>query len=146
MLITAFRGTTGSGAWSVYEKAWSTVDGDWSEATLVSGGAGMRVYDTVPNIPTPPAIVIIPDSPWILPNRLGSNLNYEARWKILVIIKKRQNAAETLDTENAIDTVLDLIPLAFQVINVNAPQLNDLGSQGTVITTEINVSIQMKVG
>ena len=106
--------------------------------------SGYRVYDTVPNIPTPPAIVVVPDSPWLLPNRLGSTLNYEARWRVMIVIKKRQNAAETLDTENAVDTILGLIPDTFQVTAVNAPQLNDIGSQGTVITTEINVSIQMK--
>ena len=108
--------------------------------------SGYRVYDTVPNIPTPPAIVVIPDSPWILPGRLGSNLNYECRWKILIVIKKRQNAAETLDSENAVDTLLKLIPDTFQVTAVNAPQLNDLGSQGIAVTTEINVTIQMKEG
>ena len=108
--------------------------------------SGYRVYDTVPTIPTPPAIVVIPDSPWILPGRLGSNLNYECRWKILIVIKKRQNAAETLDSENAVDTLLGLIPETFQVTGVNAPQLNDLGSQGIAVTTEINVTIQMKEG
>jgi hypothetical protein len=108
--------------------------------------SGYKVYDTVPNIPTPPAIVIVPDSPWILPGRLGSNLNYECRWRILIVIKKRQNAAETLDTENAVDTILNLIPISYQVTAVNAPQLNDIGAQGTVITTEIDVSIHMKEG
>jgi hypothetical protein len=108
--------------------------------------SGYKVYDTVPNIPTPPAIVIVPDSPWILPGRLGSNLNYECRWRILIVIKKRQNAAETLDTENAVDTILNLIPTSYQVTAVNAPQLNDIGAQGTVITTEIDVSIHMKEG
>ena len=146
MLITAFRGTTQSGAWSVYEQAWNATDGSWTEATLVSGGVGMKVYDTVPTTPTPPAIVIIPDSPWIVPGRLGSNLNYEARWRIMVVIKKRQNAAETLETENAVDSVLALIPTPFQVTGVNAPQLNDIGAQGVVVTTEINVSIHMKEG
>jgi len=106
--------------------------------------SGYRVYDTVPNIPTPPAIVVVPDSPWLVPGRIGSNLNYEARWRILIVIKKRQNAAETLDTENAVDIVLGLIPTEFLVTAVNAPQVNDIGAQGTVITTEIDVSIQMK--
>ena len=109
-------------------------------------GQGFNVYDTVPNVPTPPALVVKPDSPWIVPGRLGSNLNYEARWTILVVIKKRQNAAETLDTENAVDTVLSLIPNTFVVTAVNAPQLQDTGAQGIVITTEINVTIQMKEG
>ena len=109
-------------------------------------GSAYRIYDTVPNVPTPPAVVIVPDSPWIVPGRIGNTLNYEARWRIMVVIKKRQNAAETLDTENAIDEILSLIPSTFQVTAVNAPQLNDIGAQGVVVTTEINVSIQMKEG
>ena len=108
--------------------------------------SGYRVYDTVPNIPTPPAIVVRPDSPWLIPGRIGSNLNYEARWIITIVVKKRQNAAETLDTENAVDTVLDLIPNTFTVRTVNAPQMTDLGSQGMSVTTDIEVSIQMKEG
>jgi len=107
-------------------------------------GAGYRVYDTVPAVPKPPAIVVSPDSPWIRPNRIGSNLNYECRWKILIVISPRQNAAATLDTENAVDTVLGLIPTSFQCQGVNAPQLQDIGAQGTILTTEINVSASMK--
>lgn len=114
--------------------------------TTAFTSSGYRVYDTVPNIPTPPAIVVRPDSPWLVPGRLGSNLNYEARWIITIVIKKRQNAAETLDTENAVDTILGLIPTSFTVRAVNAPQMTDLGSQGMAITTEIEVSIQMKEG
>jgi hypothetical protein len=107
-------------------------------------GAGYRVYDTVPAVPKPPAIVVSPDSPWIRPNRIGSNLNYECRWKILIVISPRQNAAATLDTENAVDTILGLIPTSFQCQGVNAPQLQDIGAQGTILTTEINVSASMK--
>lgn len=114
--------------------------------TTAFTSSGYRVYDTVPNIPTPPAIVVRPDSPWLVPGRIGSNLNYEARWIITIVIKKRQNAAETLDTENAVDTILGLIPTSFTVRAVNAPQLTDLGSQGIAVTTEIDVSIQMKEG
>jgi hypothetical protein len=144
LLIAAFRGSSGAGYWSVYERAWSAMEGDWTEAALIVGGVGMRVYDTVPAVPKPPAIVISPDSPWIRPNRLGSNLNYEVRWKILVIISPRQNAAATLDTEAAVDSVLAMIPNGFTCQGVNAPQLQDIGAQGTILTTEINVSASMK--
>jgi len=144
LLIAAFRGSSGAGYWSVYERAWSAMEGDWTEAALIVGGVGMRVYDTIPAVPKPPAIVISPDSPWIRPNRLGSNLNYEVRWKILVIISPRQNAAATLDTEAAVDSVLAMIPNGFTCQGVNAPQLQDIGAQGTILTTEINVSASMK--
>lgn len=105
---------------------------------------GLRVYDTVPAVPTPPCIVIVPDSPWLLPERIGSALNYRARWRILVVISPRNNAQAVLDIEDAVDTLLGLIPSGFNVDLVNPPSLSDTGAQGTVYTTEIAVSAHMK--
>lgn len=107
-------------------------------------GSGIRVYDTVPAVPKPPAIVVTPDSPWIVPERVGSPLNYRIRWRVLIVISPRSNEAATIDTEDAVDTVLALIPATFNVEQVNPPQLQDIGAQGTVISTEVNVSAHWK--
>ena len=107
-------------------------------------GNGYRVYDTPPVVPAPPCVTFVADTPWIRPNRIGSALNYEVRWRIIVVIKVRKNSAELLDAEDAIDTILGLIPAGFEVAQVGPPQLTDTGAQGTVITTEIAVSAQMK--
>ncbi len=107
-------------------------------------GHGIKVYDTVPAVPKPPAIVITPDAPWIIPERLGTPLNYRVRWRVMVVISPRNNEAATTDIEDAVDTVLDLIPSTFNVEQVNPPQLSDIGAQGTVLTTEINVSAHWK--
>jgi len=107
-------------------------------------GNGYRVYDTMPAVPKPPAIVIIPDSPWIVPERLGSALNYRVRWRVTVVISPRSNEAATTDIEDAVDVVLANIPASMNIEQVNAPQLQDTGAQGTVLTTEINVSAHWK--
>lgn len=107
-------------------------------------GHGIRVYDTVPAVPKPPAVVITPDSPWIVPERVGSFLNYRVRWRVLVVISPRNNEAATVDIEDAVDTLLGLVPSGFNVEQVNPPQLNDVGAQGTVLTTEINISAHWK--
>lgn len=107
-------------------------------------GNGIRVYDTMPAVPKPPAIVIIPDSPWIIPERIGSSLNYRVRWRVLVVISPRNNEAATTDIEDAIDVVLANIPSTMNVEQVNTPQLQDTGAQGSVLTTEINVSAHWK--
>lgn len=107
-------------------------------------GLGLKVYASAPPVPSPPCIVVIPDAPWIRPGRIGSNLNYEVRWRLLVVISPRKNDAAQLDTENAVDAVLDALPPSYLVSAVGQPQLTDTGAQGTVITTEINVSAQMK--
>jgi hypothetical protein len=106
-------------------------------------GQGLQVYTTVPAVPRPPAVVIIPDSPWITHER-GTALGYRVRWRVLIVISPRNNEAATLDVENAIDLLLPLIPAGFSWDVVNPPQLNDVGAQGTVYTTEINVSVSMK--
>jgi hypothetical protein len=107
-------------------------------------GTGYRVFSTAPAVPTTPSLVIIPDSPWINPERLGSVLNYVCRWKILVVISPRKNDAAAADTETAVDAVLALMPAGFNVTQVGPPQLTDIGAQGTVVTTEIYVSAHMK--
>lgn len=107
-------------------------------------GHGYKVYSTAPAVPTTPSIVIVPLSPWITPSRIGSALNYRVNWKIIVAISPRKNDAATIDTENAVDVVLGLLPVEFTVTDVGAPTLTDIGAQGTVITTEINVAVQMK--
>jgi hypothetical protein len=106
-------------------------------------GQGLQVYTTVPAVPRPPAVVIVPDSPWITHER-GTALGYRVRWRVLIVISPRNNEAATLDVENAIDLLLPLIPTGFSWDVVNPPQLNDVGAQGTVYTTEINVSVSMK--
>jgi hypothetical protein len=109
-------------------------------------GNGYKVYDTVPATPITPSVVCIPDSPWIRPSRLGSNLNYEIRWRILININARVNESATKATEDAIDTLLVALPDTVLVELINAPQLLSIGAQGTVMSTEINVTMQMKVG
>jgi hypothetical protein len=66
------------------------------------------------------------------------------RWRVLVVISPRSNEAATLDIEDAIDELLALVPSTCNVEQVNPPQLNDVGAQGTVLTTEINVSAHWK--
>ncbi len=107
-------------------------------------GQGLKVYTTVPAVPKPPCIVVIPDSPWIQPTRLGSNLNYRVRWKVLVVISPRNNEAATLDIEDAVDLILGLMPSGYVAELVSPPQLADTGAQGTVYTTEISVTVQMQ--
>lgn len=119
-----------------------------SRETIIDAlsGNGYKVYDTVPATPITPSVVCVPDSPWIRPNRLGSNLNYEIKWRILININARVNESATKATEDAIDTLLVALPDTVLVEVINAPQLLSLGAQGTVMSTEISVSMQMKEG
>ena len=108
---------------------------------------GLKVFQTPPSIPKPPCIVLTPDTPWLVTGRIGSNLNYRVRWRILVVTAprvSRNNDVTQLDVENAIESALRHIPAGFEVEQVGPPQYTDVGAQGTVVTTEIAVSALMK--
>jgi len=109
-------------------------------------GNGYKIYDTVPTVPVTPSVVIVPDSPWVEPTRIGSTLNYAVRWRLLLNVNVRVNAVAISTTEDALDVLLAALPASVNVASVNPPQLLTLGSQGTVMTTEIQVQIQMKEG
>jgi len=109
-------------------------------------GLGYKIYDTVPTVPVTPSVVIVPDSPWVEPTRIGSTLNYAVRWRLLLNVNVRVNAVAISTTEDALDVLLAALPASVNVASVNPPQLLTLGSQGTVMTTEIQVQIQMKEG
>jgi len=107
-------------------------------------GLGYKVYGIAPAVPAPPCVVILPDSPWCIPSRIGSNLNYLVRWRVMVVISPRNNTAAQNDIETAVDTILGAIPSPYAVESVGQPTLTTVGAQGTVITTELTVSVQMK--
>jgi hypothetical protein len=108
-------------------------------------GLGLIVYDVVPATPTTPSVSIIPDTPWITPERISSHLQYEVRWKLLLAVKTNQNKAAQNDSEKYVDFILGALTNShFNVSLVGPPQLTDVGAQGTVLTTEINVSVSMK--
>ena len=40
-------------------------------AGLLASVTGYKVHDVAPNVPIPPCLVIVPDTPWITPERIG---------------------------------------------------------------------------
>lgn len=112
--------------------------------TTAMAGLNIKVYDVVPGTPIAPCVVVIPDSPWLLPERIGSSLNYRARYRVMIVTSTRNNAQAMLDIEDNVDAALGLIPTGFNVDQVGPPTLTDTGAQGSVYTTEIAVSAHMK--
>ena len=97
-----------------------------AELVTMLEATGRTVYGVAPKVPIPPCLVVVPDAPWIIPNRLGSARNYELRY------------------EAAVDAILDTVASKFAVTQVGPPQLTDIGSQGAVQTTEITLTAQIK--
>ena len=104
---------------------------------------GITVYDYSPPIPTPPCIVILPDSPWITPDRVGSHLNIEVRWRALLVVNSKANNAQPDQIEQYLEDLLSAVPSGYVVTLIGSPQLTDVGAQGTVTTTEVNISVRL---
>lgn len=112
--------------------------------TTALANSGWLVYDVAPEIPKPPCVVITPDSPWLRIDRIGSNLHYEVRLRILVVVNNKRNQAQQTAIEDGVDTILAALPPEVRAEIVGPPSLTDIGAQGTVTTAEINVSVRMK--
>ena len=106
-------------------------------------GLGYKVYTSTPPVPIPPSIVIMADSPWVVPERLG-RLSYRTQWRLVVVVNPRKNSAAQLDAEDAIDTILGALPKYAVVTDIGPPTLVDIGAQGSVITVDIRLTASMK--
>ena len=106
-------------------------------------GLGYKVYTSTPPVPIPPSIVIMADSPWVIPERLG-RLSYRTQWRLMVVVNPRKNSAAQLDAEDAVDTILQALPNYAAVTSIGPPTLMDVGTQGSIITVEISLTASMK--
>lgn len=105
---------------------------------------GVKVHKEAPAVPIPPCLVITPSQQWITPTRLGSALNYEISFRVLVVADGRTNAAAMTKCETLIDSLLQNVGSGFSVETVSAPSLVDLGGKGSALTVETTVTAQVK--
>ena len=105
---------------------------------------GPTVHAVPPAVPTPPCLVIAPDTPFADVRRLGSKLNMLVRFRVLIVVSPRTVDAAMTETETLIDDVLAAIPNTYSVQEIGPPVITDTGPQGAVVTTEISVAVNMK--
>ena len=112
--------------------------------TSAFAGLGFKVYTSIPATVIPNSVVILPDSPWVRMDRIGTRLNYECSWRVILIVDPRNNEQAQLSTEDNLELILSNVPTGFQVTFVGAPQITDLGGQGSCLATELTISARMK--
>lgn len=105
---------------------------------------GVKVWSVAPNVPIPPCLVIKPSTPWVIPRRIGSNLNYELRLDVLIVADGRTNDAALLKCETLVDALVANVGTGFNVEQVGPPQLTDLGGKGSALTVETTITAQIK--
>jgi hypothetical protein len=106
--------------------------------------AGLPAHSYVPETVSPPAVIVIPDDPYIVVNRLGPRLSYSAAFTVTVMVQALDNEASLALCEAHIDAVLDALPSGVSATRVSRPALDDLGAQGAVYVAEVNVTAQVE--
>lgn len=103
---------------------------------------GRTVHPQAPAVPVPPCLVLVPDQSWITPDRIGSTQRYELRLKVLAVA--RDNTEGLADLEQAVEDVMAAVDQLAAISNVTPPASTDIGAQGTVLVSEVHLSIRVK--
>ena len=78
--------------------------------------------------------MIVPDTPWIVPERIGSVLNYRLRLKVLVVVDSRNNAAGLKKLESAVEAVAVAVGDSFIIDQISPPQITDTGATAVLVS------------
>lgn len=93
----------------------------------------------MPESPIPPAIVIVPASPYLEPTLIGSLTKVKINFTITAIVAYNSNPAALDNLEQLIMGILALIPQGYEVGTTSKPTPLEVGAS-TMLTADINVS------
>jgi hypothetical protein len=108
-------------------------------ATALAGVTG-NVYSFVPESVYPPAVVCVPDSPYLQIETIGkSQVRCKVNMTITAIVAYNSNPASLDNIEQLIMSILAVIPSGYIVGSVERPTVTQVGAS-TMLISDINVS------
>ena len=108
-------------------------------ATALAGVLG-NVYAFVPESVIPPAVVCIPDSPYLEIETIGkSSVRCKVNLTISAVVAYNSNPASLDNIEQLIMSILAVIPNGYIVGEVARPTVTQVGTS-TMLISDINVS------
>lgn len=104
------------------------------------------VYATVPEVVIPPAIVLVPDTPYLVPNIINkSTTKVQVNYAITVAVAYNSNPGSLDNLEQLIMSVLAALPAGYEVGNVTQPMPVKVGPSN-LLAADILVSTQYTEG
>ena len=108
-------------------------------ATALSGVAA-NVYNHVPEAVIPPAVVVVPDAPYLEFDTIGkSSFHCKVNLTISCIVAYNSNPASLDNLEQLIVSVVQAIPAGWDVAVVERPTVTEIGAS-TMLVSDIRVS------
>ena len=108
-------------------------------ATALAGVAG-NIYSFVPETVIPPAVVVVPDSPYLELETINkSTIHTKINFTISVAVAYNSNPASLDNIEQLIMSVLAVIPAGYIVSSVERPTVQQVGAS-TLLIADVRVS------
>ena len=108
-------------------------------ATALSSVEG-NVYGYVPETVIPPAVVVVPDSPYLEFETISkTNIRAKINFTISVAVAYNSNPASLDNIEQLIISVLAVIPVGYIVSSVERPTVSQVGAS-TLLIADVRVS------
>ena len=108
-------------------------------ATALAGVAG-NVYSFVPESVIPPAVVLVPSSPYLEIETIGkSSVRCRVNMTITAAVAYNSNPASLDNIEQLLMSILAIIPAGYIVGSVDRPTVTQVGAS-TLLISDINVS------
>jgi hypothetical protein len=113
-----------------------------TRAALASAFSSLaaNVYPSVPEAPIPPAIVIVPSSPYMEVVLIGkTKTQVQLNFAITAVVASNSNAGSLDNLEKLIIGILAAMPAGYVVSNIEKPTVLEVG-QSPMLVADINVS------
>jgi len=108
-------------------------------ATALAGVAG-NVYSFVPESVIPPAVVLVPSSPYLEIETIGkSSVRCRVNMTITAAVAYNSNPASLDNIEQLLMSILAIIPAGYIVGSVDRPTVTQVGASNLLIS-DITVS------
>lgn len=100
-----------------------------------------NVYDSVPEAPMVPFAAVVPNTPYLEPNLIGTSTRTKINLTITIGVAMYSNAAALDNIEQLIMSILAVIPSGYTVGNVSNPIPMTIGAS-EILMSEIEISTQ----
>lgn len=107
-------------------------------------GLSANVYYFPPEVVLAPAIVIVPDSPYLQPVAIGRS-KYRARFRLTFAVAMTNNQAALNTLEELIFDTYAALPVGYTVFDTTDVRPTNLG-QSDLLTAEMVVEVLTEIG
>jgi hypothetical protein len=104
-------------------------------------GVAANTYDAVPEAPIVPFAAVVPNTPYLEPNLIGTSTRVKINLVITIGVAMYSNASALDNIEKLILSILAVIPSGYTVGSVSNPVPMTIGAS-EILMSEIELSTQ----